>query len=115
MALCRLGAAGGCKTIVHEGRVAPGVALLNKPCRKADLARMVRQVLARRGSTWGMNGAPPTFSEQVPMTIGDRAFSMNCMINPRCGGFGARPRACVVVQFFAGTEPRAQYWTTQRL
>jgi PAS domain S-box-containing protein len=36
--------------IVHEGRVAPGVALLNKPYRKADLARMVRQVLARRGS-----------------------------------------------------------------
>ena len=32
--------------IVHQGRLDPGVALLNKPYRKADLARMVREVLS---------------------------------------------------------------------
>jgi signal transduction histidine kinase len=31
--------------IVHHGRLDPGVALLNKPYRKADLARKVREVL----------------------------------------------------------------------
>jgi len=32
--------------IVHHGRLDPGVLLLTKPYRKADLARMVRQALA---------------------------------------------------------------------
>ena len=32
--------------IVHHGRLDAGVALLNKPYRKADLARMVREVLS---------------------------------------------------------------------
>src|SRR5262249_23022605 len=31
--------------IVHHGRLDPGVALLNKPYRKTDLARKIRQVL----------------------------------------------------------------------
>jgi PAS domain S-box-containing protein len=39
--------------IVHQGRLDPGIALLNKPYRKADLARMVREALpgntVRRG------------------------------------------------------------------
>jgi CheY-like chemotaxis protein len=34
--------------IVHHGRLDPGVALLSKPYRKADLARMVAEVLAKR-------------------------------------------------------------------
>jgi signal transduction histidine kinase/HAMP domain-containing protein len=33
--------------IVHHGRLDPGVALLNKPYRKADLAKKVREVLTR--------------------------------------------------------------------
>jgi CheY-like chemotaxis protein len=33
--------------IVHHGRLDPGVTLLAKPYRKADLARMIREVLAR--------------------------------------------------------------------
>ena len=32
--------------IVHHGRLDPGVALLAKPYRKADLARKIRDVLA---------------------------------------------------------------------
>jgi len=32
--------------VVHHGRLDAGVALLNKPYRKADLARKVREVLA---------------------------------------------------------------------
>ena len=32
--------------IIHHGRVDPGVALLNKPYRKAELAQKIRQVLA---------------------------------------------------------------------
>ena len=32
--------------IVHHGRLDPGVALLNKPYRKADLAQKIREVLA---------------------------------------------------------------------
>ena len=32
--------------IVHHGRLDPGVALLNKPYRKVDLAQKVREVLA---------------------------------------------------------------------
>jgi hypothetical protein len=31
--------------IVHHGRLDPGVALLNKPYRKRDLAEKIRQVL----------------------------------------------------------------------
>jgi FixJ family two-component response regulator len=31
--------------IVHHGRLDPGVALLNKPYRKSDLARKIREVL----------------------------------------------------------------------
>ena len=31
--------------IIHQGRRDPGVHLLNKPYRKADLARKIRQVL----------------------------------------------------------------------
>jgi PAS domain S-box-containing protein len=34
--------------IVHQGRLDPGVALLSKPYRKADLASLMRQVLASR-------------------------------------------------------------------
>ena len=34
--------------IMHNGRLDPGVALLNKPYRQADLARSMRQVLAPR-------------------------------------------------------------------
>jgi PAS domain S-box-containing protein len=34
--------------IVHHGRLDPGVALLNKPYRKSDLARKIRDVLASR-------------------------------------------------------------------
>jgi CheY-like chemotaxis protein len=33
--------------IVHHGRLDPGVALLNKPYRKKDLAEKLRQVLDR--------------------------------------------------------------------
>jgi PAS domain S-box-containing protein len=33
--------------IVHHGRLDPGIALLNKPYRKADLARQVREALGR--------------------------------------------------------------------
>ncbi len=32
--------------IVHHGRLDPGVALLNKPYRKTDLAQKIREVLA---------------------------------------------------------------------
>ncbi|MEX2480371.1 MAG: response regulator [Gammaproteobacteria bacterium] len=35
--------------IVHHGRLDPGVLLLPKPYRRADLARMVRRALAARG------------------------------------------------------------------
>jgi len=31
--------------IVHEGHLDPGLALLRKPCRKADLAHKIREVL----------------------------------------------------------------------
>jgi PAS domain S-box-containing protein len=34
--------------IVHQGRLDPGIALLNKPYRKADLARMIRESLPRQ-------------------------------------------------------------------
>jgi CheY-like chemotaxis protein len=33
-------------SVVHHGRLNPGVLLLTKPYRKADLARMIRQALA---------------------------------------------------------------------
>jgi CheY-like chemotaxis protein len=33
------------EAIVHQGRLDPGIALLNKPYRKADLARMIREAL----------------------------------------------------------------------
>jgi PAS domain S-box-containing protein len=36
--------------IVHQGRLDPGIALLNKPYRKADLARMIREALPRQRS-----------------------------------------------------------------
>jgi PAS domain S-box-containing protein len=36
--------------IIHHGRLDPGVLLLPKPYRKADLARMVRQALAGNGA-----------------------------------------------------------------
>jgi PAS domain S-box-containing protein len=39
--------------IIHHGRLDPGVALLNKPYRTPDLARMVRQVLAARAASRG--------------------------------------------------------------
>jgi CheY-like chemotaxis protein len=35
--------------IVHHGRLDPGVLLLAKPYRKADLARMMRQAITRGG------------------------------------------------------------------
>jgi PAS domain S-box-containing protein len=35
--------------IVHHGRLDPGVLLLAKPYRKADLARMIRKAVAERG------------------------------------------------------------------
>jgi DNA-binding NarL/FixJ family response regulator len=35
--------------IVHHGRLDPGVALLNKPYRKKDLAEKIRQVLDGAG------------------------------------------------------------------
>jgi PAS domain S-box-containing protein len=34
--------------IMHDGRLDPGVALLNKPYRQSDLARLMRQVLGSR-------------------------------------------------------------------
>ncbi len=34
--------------IMHDGRLDPGVALLAKPYRQSDLARMMRQVLRAR-------------------------------------------------------------------
>jgi YesN/AraC family two-component response regulator len=34
--------------IVHHGRLDPGVLLLAKPYRKADLARMIRKTVAGR-------------------------------------------------------------------
>jgi FixJ family two-component response regulator len=33
------------EAIVHQGRLDPGIVLLNKPYRKADLARMIREAL----------------------------------------------------------------------
>ena len=36
--------------IVHHGRLDPGVLLLAKPYRKADLARMIRQALTNGGT-----------------------------------------------------------------
>jgi PAS domain S-box-containing protein len=38
------------EAIVHQGRVDPGIALLTKPYRKADLARMIREALPRQSS-----------------------------------------------------------------
>ena len=35
--------------IVHHGRLDPGVLLLAKPYRKADLARMMRQAVGQAG------------------------------------------------------------------
>ena len=35
-------------TIVHEGHLDPGVALLRKPYRKSDLAQKIREVLRQR-------------------------------------------------------------------
>jgi CheY-like chemotaxis protein len=37
--------------IVHHGRLDPGVALLNKPYRKKDLAQKLRQVLDRSAAS----------------------------------------------------------------
>jgi PAS domain S-box-containing protein len=37
-------------SIVHRGRLDPGVLLLSKPYRKADLARAIRNALGRHGS-----------------------------------------------------------------
>ena len=34
--------------IVHDGRLDPGVALLRKPYRKADLSQKIREVLGSR-------------------------------------------------------------------
>jgi FixJ family two-component response regulator len=34
-------------TIMHQGRLDPGLLLLQKPYRKGDLARMIRQALGR--------------------------------------------------------------------
>jgi len=34
--------------IVHDGQLDPGIALLNKPYRKADLARRIRETLSQR-------------------------------------------------------------------
>jgi PAS domain S-box-containing protein len=42
--------------IVHHGRLDPGVALLNKPYRKADLARKVREVLEQPSPPPGEEG-----------------------------------------------------------
>ena len=33
--------------IMHQGRLDPGLLLLQKPYRKGDLARMIRQALGR--------------------------------------------------------------------
>jgi PAS domain S-box-containing protein len=41
--------------IMHDGRLDPGVALLNKPYRKSDLARLMRQVLGSRAVRDGSN------------------------------------------------------------
>jgi PAS domain S-box-containing protein len=40
--------------IIHDGRLDPGVALLNKPYRQADLARFMRQVLDSRMARNGL-------------------------------------------------------------
>ena len=32
--------------VVHEGQLDPGITLLNKPYRKSDLSRMIREVLS---------------------------------------------------------------------
>jgi hypothetical protein len=34
--------------VVHQGQLEAGVALLNKPYRKADLAQKIREVLNRQ-------------------------------------------------------------------
>jgi PAS domain S-box-containing protein len=39
--------------IMHDGRLDPGVALLNKPYRQSDLARLMRQVLDSRAARDG--------------------------------------------------------------
>ena len=41
--------------IMHDGRLDPGVALLNKPYRQSDLARLMRQVLGSRAVRDGSN------------------------------------------------------------
>jgi hypothetical protein len=42
--------------IVHHGRLDPGVALLNKPYRKKDLAEKIRAVLDGQASAWIWHG-----------------------------------------------------------
>src|SRR5207253_2952421 len=39
--------------VIHHGRLDPGVLLLPKPYRKADLARMLRQALSSTGMAPG--------------------------------------------------------------
>jgi CheY-like chemotaxis protein len=39
--------------IMHDGRLDPGVALLNKPYRQSDLARLMREVLGARATPDG--------------------------------------------------------------
>jgi hypothetical protein len=34
--------------VVHQGQLEAGVTLLNKPYRKADLAKKIREVLSRQ-------------------------------------------------------------------
>ena len=41
--------------IMHDGRLDPGVALLSKPYRQSDLARMIRQVLDQRNARGGLS------------------------------------------------------------
>jgi CheY-like chemotaxis protein len=56
------------ETIIHYGRLDPGVQLLPKPYRRADLARMIRSALAAAPSQSGPEAAPASPSGRFAAT-----------------------------------------------
>ena len=66
--------------IVHEGHLNPGLALLRKPYRKADLAQKIREVLG--------SGQPPTRKRGGMATA---ALQLLYSLVPGLRAPGARP------------------------